>query len=93
LLPHAQGKIEHSAPTGFPEYQGPGAPQAEPNVEEAQAVTASKNLLEEKDNEAVDKIKGSTGTAAEGGKLDAPKSGSAKEANRTLPLSLTLHEM
>jgi hypothetical protein len=86
----AQGRIEQSAPTGFPEHQGSEAPQAELNVEEAQDITASKNLIEEKENEAADKF---TGTAPEAGKLDVAKSGSAKEAKRTLPLSLTLQEM
>jgi hypothetical protein len=88
----SSGKIEHSTPTGFPEHQGSGAPQAEPNVEEAQAVTASKNLLEEKDKEAAENFKECTGTAAQGGNLDAVNGKPGKKARRTLPIPLLSHE-
>ena len=89
-MPPLPGKIEHSAPTGFPEHQGSGAPQAEPNVEQAQAIAASKKLVEEKNKEAADKFKESTGTAAERGNFDAAKAGSAKEAKRTFSSSLVM---
>jgi hypothetical protein len=83
----SSGKIEHSTSTGFPEHQGSGAPQAEPNVEEAQAATASKNLLEEKDKEATENFKECTGTAAQGGNLDAANAGLGRKARRTLPIT------
>ena len=83
----SSGKIEHSTPTGFPEHQGTGVPQAEPNVEEAQAITASKNLVEEKAKEAAENSKECTGTASQGGNLDAANAGSAKNARRTLSIS------
>lgn len=76
------GKIEHSTPTGFPEHQGSGAPQAELNVEKAQAITASKNLLEEKDKEAARNFKECTGTTVQGGTLDAANAGSERKARR-----------
>jgi hypothetical protein len=88
----SSGKIEHSTPTGFPEHQGSRAPQAELNVEEAQAITASKNLSEEKDKEAAENFKESTGTAAQGGNLDAANAGSGRKALRTLPIPLLSHE-
>jgi hypothetical protein len=86
------GKIEHSTPTGFPEHHEPGAPQAEPNVEEAQAITASKNLVEEKDKEAAKNFKKCTGAAAQGGKLDTPNASFTKNARRMLPMPLLSHE-
>jgi hypothetical protein len=86
------GTIEHSTPTGFPEHQGPGAPQAELNVEGAQAVTASKNLLEEKDKEAAENFKECTVTAAQGGNLDVADAGLGRKARRKLPIPLLSHE-
>jgi hypothetical protein len=83
------GKIEHSTPTGFPEHQGSEAPQAEVNVGEAQAITASKNLLEEKDKEAAEDF---TGTTTQGGYLDAANSESRRKARRTLPMPPLSHE-
>jgi len=88
----SSGKIEHSTPTGFPEHQGSGAPQAKLNVEEAQAVTASKNLLEEKDKEAAENFKECTGTAVQGGHLDAANARPGRKARRTLPIPLLSHE-
>ncbi len=78
------GKIEHSAPTGYPEHQGSGAPQAEPNVEEAQAITASKNEMEEKNKSTEAKFEKATGTAADGGNFDAARPNSGREAKRML---------
>jgi hypothetical protein len=81
------GKIEHSAPTGFPEHERSGANGAPDHVEEAQATTTttSENPLEEKDKEAVDKFQEKAGTAVENGNFDAAKVGSAREAKRTHP--------
>jgi len=78
------GKIEHSTPTGFPEHQGSEAPQAEVNVEEAQAITASKNLLEEKDKETAEDFKECTGTTTQGGYLDAANTESRRKARRKI---------
>lgn len=86
------GKIEHSTPTGFPEHQGSEAPQAAVNVGEAQAITASKNLLEEKDKEAAEDFKECTGTTTQGGYLDAANTESRRKARRTLPIPLLSHE-
>jgi hypothetical protein len=88
----SSGKIEHPTLTGFPEHQGSEAPQAEINVEEAQAITASKNLLEEKDKEAAEDFKECTGTTAQGGNLDAANAGSERRARRTLPMPPLSHE-
>lgn len=77
------GQIEHSAPTGYPEHQGSGVPRAEPNVEEAQAITASKNELEGKNKETTEKFKNATGVAADGGNFDAAGPKSGREAKRS----------
>ena len=84
---HASGKVEHSAPTGFPEHQGSYALQAEPNVEEAQVIAASKNTLEEKDREATDKFKENKGAVTDGDNCGAANGRTAREARRTLLLS------
>jgi hypothetical protein len=80
---HASGKVEHSVPTGFPEHQGS---QAKPNVEEAQAIAASKNTLEEKDRETTDRFKENKGTLTDGGNFGAAMAGAAREARRMLLL-------
>jgi hypothetical protein len=73
--------------TGFPEHQGSRALQAKPNVEEAQAIAASKNTLEEKDRKAMDKFKENKGTCTDSGNLGAVKTGAVREARRMLLLS------
>jgi ABC-type Fe3+ transport system substrate-binding protein len=81
---HVLGKVEYSVPTGFPEHQGSRALQAEPIVEEAQAIAASKNTLEEKGREATGKFKENKSTLTDGGNFGAAKAGAAGEARRML---------
>jgi len=78
------GKIEHSAPTGFPEHQGSATPLAEPNAKEAQGIIVSKDLLEEKEKEAADSFKENAGATNVGGNFDAAKAGAMKEARRRI---------
>ena len=74
-------------PTGFSEHQGSQALQAKPIVEEAQAIAASKNALEEKDREAMDRLKENKGTCTDGGNLGALMTRAARQARRMLLLS------
>jgi len=77
-----QGNMEHPTPTGFPEHQGSGAPQAEPDIEEAQAVTASKNEVEQNNKATNEKFEKSTGVTPDGGNFEPATTGSAREAKR-----------
>jgi len=67
-----EGQIEHSTPTGYPE---------QPNVEEAQAATAGKIEVEEKNKVTNEKFEKATGVTVDEGNF-GPNSG--REAKRMI---------